>query len=107
MSKKGPAKIQPACADAPVDGKLSLQDGSTIERGRLKASPTKAARSPSPNAHKYAIDGEDGKARDVTAVSDAHMMSKIMLRGLVNPRDSIESELGLWFAFLALFDARQ
>ena len=73
MSKKGPAKIQPACADAPVDGKLSLQDGSTIERGRLKASPTKAARSPSPNAHKYAIDGEDGKARDVTAVSDAHI----------------------------------
>jgi hypothetical protein len=23
-----------------------------------------------------------------------------LLRGLVNPRDSTESELGLWFAFL-------
>lgn len=28
------------------------------------------------------------------------MQSKKMLRGLVNPRDSIESELGLWFGFL-------
>ena len=30
----------------------------------------------------------------------AHMQPAAMLRGLVNPRDSTESELGLWFAFL-------
>ena len=28
------------------------------------------------------------------------MQPAAMLRGLVNPRDSTESELGLWFAFL-------
>ena len=37
---------------------------------------------------------------DSHAAWQAHVMPAALVRGLMNPRDSIEAELGMWFAFL-------